>query len=69
MSRHLGKQSTITTQQAKVAEDFVNYIIQTSTPKAIKLNEICAETIKDPTLQAVVNAVCTSNWTTAKKDV
>lgn len=57
-----------TTQQAKVAEEYVNYIIQTSTPKAVKIEEINDSNSKDPTLQAVVSAVRSGDWSTAKKD-
>lgn len=68
MSRHPAQQTKTTTRQAKVAEEFVNYIIQTSTPKAIKLEEINVATSKDPTLQAVIDAVRTGNWSMGKRN-
>ena len=68
MSRHPSKQTMTTTRQAKVVEEYVNYIIQTSTPKAVKIEEINDSTSKDPTLQAVVSAVRSGDWSTAKKN-
>ena len=68
MSRHPSKQTMTTIRQAKVAEEYVNYIIQTSTPKAVKIEEINDSNSKDPTLQAVVSAVRSGDWSTAKKD-
>ena len=68
MSRHPSKETRTTTQQAKVAEEYVNYIIQTSTPKAVKIEEINDSTSKDPTSQAVVTAIRSGNWSIAKED-
>ena len=62
MSRHPEKLTTPTSRQERVAEEFVDYISNTSTPKALKLEDIATATLQDPTLQAVMNAVQTNNW-------
>lgn len=63
ISRHSAKQTTITSRQEKVAEDLVNYIAQTSsTPNALNLHDIESATERDPTLQAVAEAMRTGNW-------
>lgn len=41
------------TQAAIVAEEYVNFVAQHTTPKAMTLEEIKTETQKDPTLQKV----------------
>ncbi|KXJ24314.1 Uncharacterized protein K02A2.6 [Exaiptasia diaphana] len=62
MSRHPTKYTKTSSRQEKVAEEFVDYITVTSTPKAINIQEITDATRLDPTLQAVMNAVNTGNW-------
>ena len=62
MSRHPEKLTIPTSRQERVAEEFVDYISNTSTPKALKLEDIATATLQDPTLQAVMNAVQTNNW-------
>ena len=62
MSRHPEKLTTPTSRQERVAEEFVDYISNTSTQKALKLEDIATATLQDPTLQAVMNAVRTNNW-------
>ena len=62
MSRHPEKLTTPTSRQERVAEEFVVYISNTSTPKALKLEDVATEALQDPTHQAVMNAVRTNNW-------
>ena len=62
MSRHPTKQQVSTSRQEKVAEEFVDYITQTSTPKALKIQDIEEATKRDPTLQAVSEAIYIGNW-------
>ena len=45
-----------------VAEDYVNFLIDHSVPKALTIQEIILETSTDPTLQSVKNAIKTNNW-------
>ena len=49
-------------RQEKVAEEFVDYLAKTSTPKAIDIHEIIAVTKQDPTIQAVTKAMDNGDW-------
>ena len=51
----------------KVAKGYIGYIATTTTPKALKLDEIAAATARDSTLQAVITAVRTDKWFAAAK--
>ncbi|KAK3752856.1 hypothetical protein QZH41_000328 [Actinostola sp. cb2023] len=62
MSRHPEKDTPVTSRQQKIAEEFVDYIVHTSTPKSLKLQDIASATEQDPTLQAVMKAVRSVNW-------
>ena len=63
MSRHPPKQAAQpASRQEKVAEEYISYIATTSTPKALKPDEIAAATARDSTLQAVIIAVHTGKW-------
>ena len=59
MSRHPSKQAQPVSRHEKVAEEYISHIATTSTPKALKLDEIAAATARDSTLQAVITAVRT----------
>ena len=54
--------SAQSSRQEKVAEKYVNYLVQTSTSKALPLQEIEIQTKNDATLQAVREAVTKGNW-------
>ena len=45
-----------------MAEEYVNYLATTSTPKALKTEDIESATQSDPTLQAVAEAIQKGNW-------
>ena len=62
MSRHPEKSTKPNSGQERIPEEFVDYIFQTSTPKALKLEDIAKATLQDPTLQAVMVALRSSNW-------
>ena len=62
LSRHPSKQITATSREQKIAEEYVNYIVSTSTPKAMTVAEIEEATKADATLQAVSKAIETGNW-------
>lgn len=50
MSRHpVSAQMPISTQAAKVAEEYVNFVTQHNTPKVMTLDEIKRKTLKDTT--------------------
>ena len=62
VSRHPAKNTTSSSRQEKVAEEFVDYLAKTSNPKAINIYEIIAATRQDPTLQAVTKAMDKGDW-------
>lgn len=63
MSRHpLPVQPTDRTRAAKVAEEYVNFVAQQATPKAMTLQEIKTETLKDTTLQQVSAHIKNNSW-------
>ena len=59
MSRHPSKQAQPVSRHEEVAQEYISYIGTTTTPKALKLDEIAAATARDSTLQAVITAVRT----------
>ena len=61
MIRHPAKRTTLNTRQEKVAEEYVDYLVKVSTPNAFKLHDIALATECDPTLQAVMEAMQSSN--------
>ena len=61
LSRHPTKGAQ-TTRQQKVAEEYINYLATTSTPKALKTQDIEAATQADATLQGVAEAIAKGNW-------
>ena len=67
LSRHPTKHATETSRQQKVAEEYVSYLTATSTPKALKTQDIEAATQSDATLQAVAEAIKKKNWHDAVK--
>ena len=62
LSRHPTKFASQTSRQQKVAEEYVNYLATTSTPKALTTQHIETATESDPTLQAVTEAIRKNNW-------
>ena len=68
MSRHALIDVTPNCRQEKVAEEFVNYLAETSTSKTINLNNLKLATQNDVTLQAVITAVQTGKWFDISKD-
>ena len=51
-----------TRSQQKIAEEYINYILSTSTPKAMTIDEVATETAKDKTLTTVIQAILTNKW-------
>lgn len=50
-----------------MAEEYVNFIVQNNTPKAMTLDEIKSKTLKDATLQKVSVLICNNAWHTVTK--
>ena len=62
LSQHPIKHAAETSRQQKVAEEYVSYLASTSTPKALKTQDIETATQSDATLQAVAEAIQKGNW-------
>ena len=62
LSRHPTKHAGETSRQQKVAEEYVSYLATTSTPKALKIQDIEEATQSDATLKAVAEAIAKGNW-------
>ena len=63
LSRHPTKREAKTSQQQKVAEEYVSYLATTSTPKDLKIKDIEEATQSDATLKAVAEALATgTTW-------
>ena len=55
-------------REEKVAEEYLNYVVETSTPKAMTAELVATETAQDATIQAVIKALITNNWYTDEGD-
>ena len=65
MSRHpMSMQMLEHTRASKVAEEYVNFISLLATPKAMTLEQIKTETLKDNTLQQVSAHIKNNSWHT-----
>ena len=67
LSRH-PTQECLSSREEIIAENFVNFLATTSTPKAMSVEEVQSETEKDQTLQKVIEMVRTNNWHSAIPD-
>lgn len=61
MSRHPLKSRTQSSQDQKIAENYVNFIMTEAVPKAISLDEI-RDTTMSPTLQKAIEYTRTERW-------
>ena len=61
LSRH-PTYSGPSSREEKIAEEYINYISATSVPKAMSLESVRAETLRDCTLQAVLSALRDGQW-------
>ncbi|CAB3996621.1 Hypothetical predicted protein [Paramuricea clavata] len=68
LSRHPLRDVTPNSRQEKVAEEFVNFLAETSMLKAINLTDLRSATRHDATLQAIMKAVQTGKWHETSKD-
>ena len=60
MRRHPNLQ---TIAERKAADECVNYVCTNAIPKAMTIQDIQAETEKDPTLQSLIKTIETDRWT------
>ena len=49
-------------REQKIAKEYINYILSTSTPKTMTIDEVATETAKDKTLTTVIQAILTNKW-------
>ena len=63
LSRHpVASAGTKTSHETKVAEEYVSFLVDHATPKAMTTEEISQATKLDPTLQAIMRAIKTDQW-------
>ena len=62
MSRHPATKDVRSSQEENIAEEYVEFISQTSVPNAITLEEVQAATAKDKVLQTVIELCNTGRW-------
>ena len=61
LSRHPINQ-TPSGREEKIAEEYINYLVDTAIPKAMTMDEVAMETQKDTTLQAIIKSIQTNQW-------
>ena len=66
LSRHPSAINKQSSREEKIAEEYVNYIVQTSLPKSMTLDTVLEETKKDKTLSVITDAILSGNWSSAK---
>ena len=49
-------------REQKIAEEYINNILSTSTPKAMTIVKVATETAKDKTLSTVIQAILINKW-------
>ena len=62
MSRHPTNKQELTSREEKVAEEYINFVVRESTPKAISERQVREETNSDRTLQVVIELIRTGRW-------
>lgn len=63
MSRHpIPSEKMESTRAAKVAEEYVNFVVSRATPTAMTLDKIKTETLKDSILQEVSECIRHNTW-------
>ena len=56
-SRHPTNKQELTSREEKVAEEYINFVVRESTPKAISERQVREETNSDRTLQVVIELI------------
>ena len=62
MSRHPTMKTSSSSREQKIADEYVNYLSYNSVPKAMTLEDIKKETLKDRTLQSVIQSLESGKW-------
>ena len=62
VSDYLSRHPIANPPKTSIAEDYVNFIASHSLPNALTLSDIANATKEDPTLQNVIKAVKSNNW-------
>ena len=61
LSRHPICQAP-SSREEKIAEEYLHYVVNTSIPKTMSVDDVAAATAKDPTLLAAIDSFLTNNW-------
>ena len=66
LSRHVPNETATSDRERSIAEEYINFVLQSATPKAMSSQEIRVATESDATLKAVTLALASGNWTRAQ---
>ena len=69
MSRHPIEVTKKESSEERVAEEYINYIVEHTIPRSMTLKEIQQETKNDRVLQKVKKALDTGKWDTQDQDI
>ena len=69
LSRHPIDITQKESSEERIAEEYINYIIEHTIPKSMTLKEIQEETKNERVLQKVQKALDTGKWDTQDKDI
>lgn len=61
-SRNPRKQTQTNSREEKIAEEYINFILQNLTPVGINLEEVLRETLNDHLLQRVIESIRNNSW-------
>jgi hypothetical protein len=61
--KRLSSSSSPSNQYSKIVDEYICFVAQHATPKAISLDDVKTATVNDPTLQHLTKAIRTGNWT------
>jgi transposase InsO family protein len=62
LSRHPRAQSKPSSREQQISEEYVSFVTRESMPKAMTLEQVQNETLKDSTLQTVMDLVYNGQW-------
>lgn len=67
LSRHPTKTNKKSSREEKIAEEYINYTVETCLPKSMTLDTVIEETKKDATLKMISTCIKTGNWRATKQ--
>jgi hypothetical protein len=68
LSRHPDVTADVTDRSSRAAEQYVNFVVNSSTPVALDIASIKRHTLDDPVLMRVINLIKTGKWHEVEND-